>query len=242
MKNAVLLATMLAGAAAFILPGTANADPIPAGWACAGGCGTDGADGDVPLSPLADPSYEYVTTTGGDSGVGQNPVTPPTSPTDGSLLTTPTFTAAAGTNLSYYFDFITSDGGQFADNAWAVLFTSTGTPVAELYNTTTAVTPYTIGESTVSWLGSWSGQCFEGDCGTTGWQEESYIVADAGSYYLEFGATNAYDEAYDTGLAIDGVAVNGVQITPTVPEPASMGLLGSALVGLGLARSRRKVV
>src|ERR1700733_790386 len=101
MKNTLLFATMLAGAACILLPATANAAPVPGGWACPRGGGAGGADGDVLLSPLGNPSYEYVTTTGGSGGVGQNPMTPPVSPTNGSLLTTPIFTPAANTTLSY---------------------------------------------------------------------------------------------------------------------------------------------
>ena len=90
MKNTLLFATMLAGAACILLPATANAGPVPAGWSCTGGCGTDGADGDVPLSPLGNPSYEYVTTTGGSGGVGQNPMTPPRSISRRRLIPTNT--------------------------------------------------------------------------------------------------------------------------------------------------------
>ncbi|WP_419727850.1 NF038132 family protein [Lichenicola sp.] len=242
MKQTVLLTTALAGSALTALvcmSNIARAAPIPFGYSCQGGCGTDGADGDVPLSPLKDPTYDYVTTTGGLTGVGQDPITPPVSPTNGSLLKTPTFAATAGTSLSYYFDFITSDGGMYADNVWAALFTAAGKPVAELYNTTTAVSAYTIGESTVSWLGEWSNTCFDGGCGTTGWQSEDYKIAAAGKYYLEFGATNAYDKNFDTGLAIDGISVGGVSINP-VPEPISIALFGSGLFGLSLLRWRRR--
>jgi PEP-CTERM motif len=243
MPNRIMLSLpVLIGAGVLLAPHIASAGAVPTGWSCTGACGTDGADGDVPLSPLGNPFYEYVTTAGGTSGVGQNPVTPPTSPTNGSLLTTPDFSATAGTTLTYDFNFITSDGGQYADNAWAVLFSATtDQPVAQLYNDTTAVTPYTIGSSTVSWLGTSSGACFEGGCGTTGWQTESYQITSTGSYFLEFGATNAYDTSYDTGLAIDGVAVNGTQITPpTAPEPGTLTLFGAAALALGFTYRRRR--
>ncbi|MGB6452052.1 MAG: NF038132 family protein [Steroidobacteraceae bacterium] len=243
-KHTLLSLSVLIGAGVLAAPYAAATGPVPAGWSCTGGCGTDGADGDVPLSPLGNPFYEFVTTTGGILGLGQNPVTPPTSPTNGSLLTTPVFSANAGTALTFYFDFITSDGGMYADNAWAVLFSAASDmPVAQLYNDTTAETPYTIGLSTVSWLGEWSGQCFVDGCGTTGWQSVDYTITGTGNYYLEFGATNALDELYDTGLAIDGVALNGIQITsppPTVPEPGTLALFGAAALALGIVHRRRR--
>lgn len=240
-RTLLSLSALMGAGVLLAAPYTASAGNIPTGWSCTGGCGTDGADGDVPLSPLNNPFYEYVTTTGGILGDGQNPVTKPTDPTNGSLLTTPDFSATAGTALTFYFDFITSDGGQYADNAWAVLFSAaTNEPVAQLYNDTTAQTTYTIGKSTVSWLGTWSGACFVGGCGNTGWQNIGYTITTSGSYYLEFGATNAIDENYDTGLAIDGVALNGNQITPPpVPEPGTLALFGAAMLALGIYRRRR---
>lgn len=35
-----------------------------------------------------------------------------------------------------------------------------------------------------------------------------------GNYYLEIGVTNWLDNAFDSGLAVDGVSVAGVPITP----------------------------
>ena len=236
-----LYAAALSACCVIVAPGSALAGSLPAGWTCSGSCGTDGADGDVPLSPLGNPAYEYLTTTGAPMGVGWNPYGS-ASPTNGSELITNTFSAVTGQNLNYYFDFITSDGGQYADNAWAALYSATsGLPVAELWNITTAQSTYNIGLSTVSWLGSWSGQCFAGGCGTTGWEQVNYTVTANDNYYLAFGVTNSLDELYDTGMAVDGVSIGGQSITVgVVPEPPSWILVGAALVGVFGAGRRAK--
>src|SRR6185436_16733141 len=52
-------------------------------------------------------------------------------------------------------------------------------------------------------------------CGYTGWIGSSYTIAAAGSYFLEFGVTNwdstspYFDALYDSGLAFDGLMING---------------------------------
>jgi hypothetical protein len=98
-----------------------------------------------------------------------------------------------------------------------------------------------------SWspLGGSSGTCYDTGCGYTDWVSSSYSIASAGNYILQFGAVNWQDKKYDTGLAFDGITIGGKPIEPpsSVPEPASLLLLGSGLVGLGLwGRKRLKAV
>ena len=60
----------------------------------------------------------------------------------------------------------------------------------------------------------------------------------AGNYFLLFGVTNWNDQFFDSGLAIDGVTVDGEPITARTPEPASLLLLGIGAVPLLLKRRR----
>jgi PEP-CTERM motif len=264
MKLIVLVLTMgLLGC----LAGTAAADSIPSGWTCSGNCGSSGADGVVSLSPTGNSSYQWVSTTNGLSGVGALPTGALGSETNGSTLATSVFSATAGTSLSFYFNYVTSDGAGYADYAWAELFNSSKTPVALLFTARTESTgsivpgtglpnplatlhpgsvPIIGGGPAWSPLGTYSGSCYAAGCGYTGWVNSSYTIATAGSYYLEIGVTNWIDKLYDSGLALDGVSVGGVPITPgggtpppvTTPEPGTLALLSVGLVGL-LARRRK---
>ena len=238
--------------------GFVDPSPIPAGWTCAGNCGTDGADGAVSLSPTGNSAYEWVSTSGGTEGVGALPTGALGQETDGSTLTTPVFSAPAGTALNFYFNYMTSDGGGFADYAWAELFTASNTPVALLFTARTGssgsivpgaglpvplatLTPASVpiigGATTWLPLGGYSGQCWASGCGYTGWIKSNYTISAAGNYYLQVGVVNWTDESFDSGLAVDGVTVGGVPVGPT-PTPTlstwGMILLGGALLLFGM--------
>ncbi|HSY34820.1 MAG TPA: NF038132 family protein [Acidobacteriaceae bacterium] len=259
LKNSCRL---LAGLAVLGLgySGVALADPIPSGWTCSGSCGALGANGVVTLSPTGDSSYEYVTTNG-SSATAPLPTGALGSETNGSTLATPIFSATAGTALNFYFNFVTSDGAGFADYAWAELFNSANDPVALLFTARTEPTgsivpgtglpaptailnpasvPIIPGGPAWSALGGSSGTCYSAGCGYTGWVDSSFTIAAAGNYYLEVGVTNWLDQEYDTGLAVDGVTVGGVPVGPApTPEPSTLVLLGSALLGGASAIKRR---
>ncbi|MBI5659031.1 MAG: NF038132 family protein [Nitrosomonadales bacterium] len=101
------------------------------------------------------------------------------------------------------------------------------------------------------------GKCWDAGCGYTGWVLASYTIATAGAYRLEFGVTNWDDQAWDSGMAFDGVTIAGVQVDDDtrrepeydddnyapVPEPETYAML---LAGLGLlgftARHRKQSV
>jgi hypothetical protein len=228
---------------------------------CIGNCGTLGANGDVSAPPAAAGSstYTYVSTAGGVAGGGQ---IAGAGGTNGSEYLTSAFSAASGDSLNFYFDYVTSDGSGFADYGFAELLTSSLTHVAWLFtarttpsgdtspgfglpaNDSTLIPATTPIQGGTTWapLGGYSGNCFSGGCGNTGWIESQYAIADTGNYVLRLGTTNYSDSIYDSGLAFAGVTVGGVTVpTGGVPEPASWMLMlgGFGAVG-GAMRSRRK--
>lgn len=253
-------------AASFFVAGQASATAfdsgIPAGWTGTGSYGTLGANGVVTTSSEGG-SYGWVSSAGGITGQGLGLGA---GETNGSVLRSGAFTAAAGDELDFYFNFITSDGSGFSDYAWARLLDSSLNPVALLFTARTTpsgnsvpgfdmppiaatITPSLVtiiaGATTWAPLGGSSGACYNGigqGCGNSGWVRSQYEIADAGDYILEFGVVNWLDQQFDSGLAFDGITVGGKPIDPEeVPEPASLALLGLGLAGLGLFRRRKTV-
>jgi PEP-CTERM motif len=238
---------------------------IPAGWTEIGNVGTDGADGVVTLAPGSTTPYGYVSTDGGVMGAVLPGLTGTSNgngqSTNGSILRTSVFTATAGTSLNFYFNFVTSDGAGWADYGWARLLDPSLNQVALLFTARTTpggnsvpgfgmpaiaatMTPSTViinpGGPVWSPLGGSSGKCFSTGCGYSGWVASDYTIANAGSYILEFGTANWGDTAWQTGLAFDGILVGGQPITPGVPEPATLLLLGFGLAGLATLRKKIK--
>ncbi|QBE66108.1 NF038132 family protein [Pseudoduganella lutea] len=229
---------------------------LPQGWQCQGNCGTLAADGDVTLAPDGGSAYGYVSSENGVTGVSLPGVGTADNTITGSRLVSNLFNATAGQALDFKFNYISSDGADYTDYAWARLLDAQGGQVALLFTARTSsfgsavpgfgmpaaaatLTPAQVnivaGGPTWSPLGFDSGECFDAGCGYTGWVQSTYSIAAAGQYYLEFGVTNWDDELYQSGLAFDGVTLDGVPLP--VPEPATYGMM---LGGLGLLAAWRR--
>ena len=221
---------------------------------CIGNCGILGADGVVQVSPLGG-DYEYVSTNLGVTGVSPYNLG---NETTGSKFTTSLFSASAGSLLDFYFNYVTSDGSGFADYGWASLLNGDGSEAALLFTARTqpsgniipgqglpkpdaAIPTASIIPSGPAWspLGSDSGRCFAAGCGYTGWVESIFTIATAGDYMLEYGVVNWDDSDFQSGLAVDGITVDGNLISP-VPLPAALPLMFSALGALGFVRHKVK--
>lgn len=132
---AALLATSLCSATA-----GAQVNGDLATWTCAGHCGATGANGDIGLSgAYANTSYGYVTTSGSTalhvSPLNLSEVRSHTleTETNGSRYLSASFSAAAGTSLDAWFNYVSTDGKGFDDYAWARITEVDGTTVAWLF-------------------------------------------------------------------------------------------------------------
>lgn len=204
---------------------------------CTGSCGISTTnDGWVTLAPGGGASLNWISTNGGVTGVGQLPnvggIGQSGGPTNGSLFATDPFFAATNSKVAFSFNYVTSDGAGFADYAWArlvgqgaqagndiILFTARTVPSGSIVpglsmppvnaQLIPVSVPITSGPPIWSPLGGDSGTCFSAGCGMSGWVQSEYIVPVGGTYTLEFGVTNWADTAYDSGMAFDGLQVNG---------------------------------
>jgi hypothetical protein len=222
---------------------------------CAGNCGSQAATDGVVTG-----AAQWISTTGGLTGVGSLGVG---GETNGSTLTTGTFSASVGQILNYNFNYVTSDGSGFPDYAWVQLI-NIANPSNPIYLLTArtepsgsiipgaglppidaTLTPPSVpiipGGPTWSALGSWSGFCWAAGCGYTGWVNSQYTISTDGTYELIFGVINANDTAYDSGLAFNGVTIGGGTIdTGNTPLPAALPLFATGLGGMFLIGRRKK--
>jgi len=99
----------------------ASAIAVPAA-ASIGNFGTASPNGVVTASPEGG-DYGYVSTYGGVQGAGSLGVG---AETNGSLFESGSFFADVGSQLQYYFNYVTSDGAGYADYAWAALRPESG--------------------------------------------------------------------------------------------------------------------
>lgn len=259
-KRAML--SSLAAATALCFSAMASAAPtafdggLPSGWTGVGSFGTSGADGVVTASPEGG-AYGWVSTNNGVSGATLAGVD---GSANGSRVLSSVFSASAGDSLEFYFNYVTSDGGDYSDYAWARLLLSDLTQVAVLFTARTTpdgnsvpgvglpgisaeIDPSFVkinaGGATWSPLGDSPDTCFAAGCGYSGWIKSKYSILDAGDYILEFGVANWRDESYQSGLAFDGITVGGTSVENPIPEPASLALLGLGLAGLAWRRRRQ---
>lgn len=230
-----------------------------------GSAGTLGPNGVVTSPPVGGPNYTWVSTFGGVLGGGLPYIVPGINGgignTNGSILRTDAFSATAGDNLQFFFNYVTSDGAGFADYAWARLLDPSLNEVALLFTARTkgsgSIIPgfgmpapaATLTPGSVPIIGGaplWgplgfgsSGNCFSAGCGYTGWVQADYSVVASGTYLVEFGVTNWSDMHYDSGLAFNAVTIASAPVNSSVvPVPAAAWLFGSALGGIALLRRR----
>jgi hypothetical protein len=247
--------------ASTMLAGTAQAAVV------VGNFGTLGPDG-VVTAPPGGATYGYVSTytgvvgAGTIAGIGNKDISDTSTNMAGSSFQSDPFAAGINDILKFQFNYVTSDGSGFADYGWAELrnagddshvawlFTGRTQPSGDIApgfglpaldaTLTPATSPIIAGGPAWSALGDSSGDCFAAGCGYTGWIESNYTIGAAGTYTLNFGVTNWNDNNFHSGLAFAGARIGDevIDVGDTVPEPASMALLASGLLGLALRRRK----
>lgn len=263
MQKFALVSLAAVSSLAVRLPAQVFNSGLPAGYTCnatvaATACGTSAASGSVTLAPSGGSQFGYITTAGGNF---RNPLNV-AGTTNGTTLTSNAFTASSGQSLSFFFNFITTDGAGFTDYAFVRLLSTTGGAPIVLFTARTTVegntvpgfglpglapgvtlspptTPIIAGAPTFLGLSG----CYDVGCGFTDWINAAYVIPDEGSYQLEFNIFNIDDEEFDSALAFDyALGAGGTPITPdtgVVPEPSTYALMGTGLIALALLRRRR---
>jgi hypothetical protein len=94
------------------------------------------------------------------------------------------------------------------------------------------------GTSTVMWSGGNPAAPNYITAGSTPWTQWSWTAPMSGQYTLQFGVRNGVDNVHSTSLFLDDVTLTKA-VTGTVPDAgATILLLGTVTIGLGIIRYR----
>lgn len=208
-----------------------NGDALPSGWVLSQS-GVGGVSEAVAnLNPTQGSVFGWIDNT----GTTDMRFTGVPGAATGSTLTSPTFTLASGQQLSIDLNFLTNDGEEFSDFAYAALVrANTSTVIAKLYtaNTTGSVAQavpalggpggisagVALTHSAAYFDGMFTGlldnipygptKYIDGVGGATGWVTASYRPG-AGSYQILFVVSNVGDPGLESALAIDNLRSSG---------------------------------